>query len=284
MAIIIDGKKGARAVRDEVTKRVAALAESGVIPGLAIVQVGHHAPSDIYVGKKVHACEKAGIRVEVHRFSASITDSALAARLRELNQDPAVHGILVQLPLPDTLSTKTLLDVIDPDKDVDGLHPLNIGRLHAGRPGLVPCTPLGIMRLLEDYNVDLKGKHAVVLGRSAIVGRPISWLLLRAHATVTTCHRHTPETIEHARQADVLIVAVGRPGLVTSAWVKPGAVVIDVGINRLPSGRVVGDVDFASVEPVASAISPVPGGVGPMTVAMLLQNVVDAASWRAGEG
>ncbi len=279
MVTLIDGRRSAKLVRQEAAERSARLAERGVSPGLAIVQVGHHAPSDIYVGKKVEACGKAGIRADVHRYPANITDAFLLARIRELNADPHVHGILVQLPLPDTLSTKVILDAIDPDKDVDGLHPLNIGRLHAGRPGLVPCTPLGVMRLLADHNVDLKGKHAVVVGRSAIVGRPMSWLLLRAHATVTTCHRHTPDTAAHAARADVLVVAVGRPGLVTADWVKPGAVVIDVGINRVPGGRVVGDVAFDEVADKASAITPVPGGVGPMTVAMLLQNVLDAATF-----
>lgn len=279
MVTLIDGRRAAKTVRQEAAERATRLLSLGVSPGLAIVQVGQHAPSDIYVGKKVEACAKAGIRADVQHYPANITDAFLLARIRELNADPNVHGILVQLPLPDTLSTKVILDAIDPDKDVDGLHPLNIGRLHAGRPGLVPCTPLGVMRLLADHHVDLKGKHAVVVGRSAIVGRPMSWLLLRAHATVTTCHRHTPDTQAHAARADVLVVAVGRPGLVTADWVKPGAVVVDVGINRIPGGRVVGDVAFDEVAERASAITPVPGGVGPMTVAMLLQNVLDAATF-----
>jgi methylenetetrahydrofolate dehydrogenase (NADP+)/methenyltetrahydrofolate cyclohydrolase len=278
MALLLDGKVCAQKVRSEAAALAAALHARGITPGLAIVQVGRHAPSDIYIGKKVAACARAGIHAEVVRFPEDASTDAVIAAIAALNADPAVHGILVQLPLPAHLPTKDILDTIDPDKDVDGLHPLNIGRLHAGRPGLVPCTPLGVMRLLSDYHVDLKGKHAVVIGRSAIVGRPMSWLLLRAHATVTTCHRHTIDTFEHARRADVLVVAVGRAGLVTREWVKPGAVVIDVGINRLADGSVVGDVDFDGVQQVAGAVTPVPGGVGPMTVAMLLHNVVAAAA------
>jgi methylenetetrahydrofolate dehydrogenase (NADP+)/methenyltetrahydrofolate cyclohydrolase len=288
VAILMDGKRSAANVEVEVTAAVAALRARGVIPGLAIVQVGHHAASDVYVGKKVASCARVGIEARVVPFSEEAGEEAVKAAIRALNADPKVDGILVQLPLPPAWSTKAIVDTIDPDKDVDGLHPLNIGRLHASRRGLVPCTPLGVMRLLADYEVPLKGRHAVVLGRSAIVGRPMSWLLLRSHATVTTCHRHTADTPALARHADILVAAVGRPGLVTGDWIKPGAVVIDVGINRIQteSGgtRLVGDVDQASVAPVAGMLTPVPGGVGPMTVAMLLQNVVSAATARLERG
>jgi methylenetetrahydrofolate dehydrogenase (NADP+)/methenyltetrahydrofolate cyclohydrolase len=275
-AELIDGKAGAERVRREVKTRVTALAGRNVIPGLAVLLVGEHPPSAIYVKKKLESCRKVGIHSELHHFPEGVGFEELAATIGRLNADPKIHGILVQLPLPLHLDTKGLIDRIDPEKDVDGLHPLNIGRLQTGRPGFIPCTPLGVMRLLSDAGVELKGRHAVVLGRSAIVGRPMSWLLLRAHATVTTCHRHTVGTHEIARRADVLVSAVGKAGLVTADWVKPGAVVIDVGINRLDDGRVVGDCADA-VREVASLVTPVPGGVGPMTVAMLLANTVFAA-------
>ncbi|MFO0747383.1 MAG: bifunctional 5,10-methylenetetrahydrofolate dehydrogenase/5,10-methenyltetrahydrofolate cyclohydrolase [Myxococcota bacterium] len=278
---MIDGKSAALRARSEVEGRVAALAARGVVPGLAIVLVGQHAPSEIYVKKKLDMCKKAGIRAELHRFPADVSEAALHECVTLLNRDDAVHGILVQLPLPIHINTKATIDRVDPEKDVDGLHPLNIGRLQTGRAGFVPCTPLGVMRLLADYEVPIKGQHAVVLGRSAIVGRPMSWLLLRAHATVTTCHRHTQDTASFARRADILVSAVGIPGLVRGDWVKPGAVVIDVGINRLADGKVVGDCHHDEVAAVASLMTPVPGGVGPMTVSMLLANVTFAAERRS---
>jgi len=276
-ATLIDGKAAALRVRSEVQARLALLAEHGVAPGLAILLVGDHAPSEIYVKKKLELCKRVGVRATLHRFPADVAEPALFAAIATLNADPSVHGILCQLPLPVHLNSKATIDRIDPEKDVDGLHPLNIGRLQTGRVGFIPCTPLGVMRLLADHEVVIKGRHAVVIGRSAIVGRPMSWLLLRAHATVTTCHRHTPNTAELARTADILVSAVGLPGLVRGDWVKPGAVVIDVGINRLPDGVIVGDVAFDEVRAVASHLTPVPGGVGPMTVAMLLANVALAA-------
>jgi len=279
-ATLIDGKAAAEAVKREVRERVVRLAEGDVVPGLAVVLVGHHPPSEIYVKKKLEACRKVGLHATLHRFSEEVDAPTLHGHIAMLNADPAVHGILVQLPLPAHIDQKATIDRIDPEKDVDGLHPLNIGRLQTGRAGFIPCTALGVMRLLEHHGVSARGKHAVVLGRSAIVGRPMSWLLLRAHATVTTCHRHTDDTAGHAARADILVSAVGKPGLVTGDWVKPGAVVIDVGINRLADGRVVGDCDFASVSAKASLVTPVPGGVGPMTVAMLLVNVVSAAERR----
>lgn len=277
VAGLIDGKAGAERVKDEVRGRLARLLEHDLVPGLAVLLVGEHPPSEIYVRKKLEACRRVGIRATLHRFPADVDERTLHGRIATLNADPGVHGILCQLPLPLHLDTKGTIDRIDPEKDVDGLHPLNIGRLQTGREGFIPCTPLGVMRLLRDAGVELKGKSAVVLGRSAIVGRPMSWLLLRAHATVTTCHRHTEGTSEHARRADVLVSAVGKVGLVQGDWVKPGAVVVDIGINRLADGRVVGDVDFEAVKEVASLVTPVPGGVGPMTVAMLLANTTLAA-------
>lgn len=276
-ATLVDGNAVARRVRDEVQSRVALLAEQDVVPGLAIVLVGQHEPSEIYVRKKLESCKKVGIRATLHRFQADVGEPMLFGHIAMLNADPGVHGILVQLPLPPHLNTKATIDRVDPEKDVDGLHPLNIGRLQTGRAGFVPCTPLGVMRILAEHAVQIRGKHAVVLGRSAIVGRPMSWLLLRAHATVTTCHRHTSDTAAFAREADILVSAVGIPGLVRGDWVKPGAVVIDVGINRLPDGRVVGDCAADEVAAVASLMTPVPKGVGPMTVAMLLSNVTFAA-------
>ncbi len=280
MVELIDGKKSAEGVKQEVVERVLSLVARDVTPELAVVLVGHHPPSEIYVRKKLETCRKVGIRSRLLRFDENIPQASLLGSLASLNADSAVHGILVQLPLPSHIDSKAVVDAIDPEKDVDGLHPLNVGRLTTGRPGFVPCTPLGVMRLLADHQVDLRGAHAVVLGRSAIVGRPMSWLLLRAHATVTTCHRHTQDTLEHASRADVLISAVGKPGLVTDRWVKPGAVVIDVGINRLEDGRIVGDVAFDEVAEKASLLTPVPGGVGPMTVAMLMSNTVYAAERR----
>lgn len=281
---LMDGKAAAERVKVEVKARLAALAERGIVPGLAVVLVGSDPPSEIYVRKKLEACRKVGITSSLHRFPADVAEATVHAQIAALNADDAIHGILVQLPLPLHLDTKRTIDCIDPEKDVDGLHPLNIGRLQTGRPGFIPCTPLGVVRLLRDHGVELRGKHAVVLGRSAIVGRPMSWLLLRGHATVTTCHRHTVGTREIAARADVLVSAVGRPGLVERSWVKPGAVVIDIGINRLADGRVVGDCDFEAVREVASLVTPVPGGVGPMTVAMLLSNTVMGAERRLARG
>ena len=282
VAGLIDGKAAAERVKVEVRARLAVLAERGVVPGLAVILVGSDPPSEIYVRKKLEACRKVGLSSSLHRFPGDVDQATLWAQIQALNADDGVHGILVQLPLH--LDTKGTIDKIDPEKDVDGLHPLNIGRLQTGRPGFIPCTPLGVMRLLRDHGVELRGKHAVVLGRSAIVGRPMSWLLLRGHATVTTCHRHTVGTREIAARADVLVSAVGRAGLVEQSWVKPGAVVIDIGINRLADGRVVGDVDFEAVREVASLVTPVPGGVGPMTVAMLLSNTAMAAERRLARG
>lgn len=276
-AEIMDGKAVASKVREEVRERVEALAARGVVPGLTVVVVGDHPASAIYVRIKVKECERVGIASRVARLPADAADDEVLALVDRLNADPRVHGILVQLPLPDHIDPKPIVDRVHPHKDVDGLHPTNVGWLQAGRPALLACTPQGVMRLLREYDVPILGSHAVVLGRSAIVGRPMSWLLLRAHATVTTCHRHTADPGHHARQADILISAVGKAGLVAGDWVKPGAVVIDVGITRRADGRIVGDVDFDAARERARLITPVPGGVGPMTVAMLMTNTCLAA-------
>jgi len=276
-AQIIDGRAVAATVREEVRERVDALAANGVVPGLTMVLVGDHPPSEIYVRLKGKDCEQVGIASRVMRLPADAAEEEVLALIDRLNADPRVHGVLVQMPLPDHLDPKPILDRVHPYKDVDGLHPTNVGWLQAGHPALLACTPQGVMRLLREYEVPILGSHAVVLGRSAIVGRPMSWLLLRAHATVTTCHRHTAEAAEHARRADILISAVGKAGLVEGDWVKPGSVVIDVGITRLDDGRIVGDVDFEAARERARLITPVPGGVGPMTRAMLLTNTCLAA-------
>ena len=280
-AQLMDGKAVARKVRDEVRERVAALVAAGTTPGLAVVLVGHHPPSEIYVDLKAKESARVGIASRIARLPSDASDDEVLALIDRLNADPRVHGILVQLPLPDHLDPRPILDRVHPYKDVDGLHPTNVGWLQAGRPALLACTPQGVMRLLREYDVPILGRHAVVLGRSAIVGRPMSWMLLRAHATVTTCHRYTDDPARFAREADILISAVGRPGLVQADWIKPGAVVVDVGINRLPDGRVVGDVDFAAARERASFITPVPGGIGPMTVAMLMNNTCLAAERAA---
>lgn len=280
-AQLIDGKMVAAKVRAEASERAEALAAAGVVPGLAVVVVGDHAPSAIYVRLKIRECERIGIASRVHHLPNDASDDEVLGLIDRLNADPRVHGILVQLPLPSHLDARPILERVHPFKDVDGLHPTNIGWLQAGRPALLACTPQGVMRLLREYDVPIRGSHAVVLGRSAIVGRPMSWMLLRAHATVTTCHRHTVEPGRIAREADILISAVGRPGLVTADWIKPGAVVIDVGINRLDTGAIVGDVDFEAARAKARLITPVPGGVGPMTVAMLMTNTCLAAERSA---
>ncbi|TNF29225.1 MAG: bifunctional methylenetetrahydrofolate dehydrogenase/methenyltetrahydrofolate cyclohydrolase FolD [Deltaproteobacteria bacterium] len=276
-AEIIDGRAVAAKVREEVLDRVAALAARGVTPGLAMVLVGNHPPSEIYVRLKAKDCEQVGIASNVLRLPADAAEEEVLSLIDRLNADPRVHGILVQMPLPNHLDPKPIVDRVHPYKDVDGLHPTNVGWLQAGHPALLACTPQGVMRLLREYEVPTLGSHAVVLGRSAIVGRPMSWLMLRAHATVTTCHRHTADPGRLAREADILISAVGIAGLVKGDWIKPGAVVIDVGITRLPDGRVVGDVDFEPARERARLITPVPGGVGPMTRAMLLTNTCLAA-------
>ena len=277
MGHTIDGKRVAAAVRSEVRERVARLASHGVVPGLATVLVGDDPASRLYVGNKERACEEVGMRSFGHRLAASTGQAELLALVRELGRRRDVHGILVQLPLPPPLEARPVIETLPPEKDVDGLHPVNQGRLLAGEPGLRPCTPLGVLRLIDETGVALKGAHAVVVGRSLLVGKPVALLLLERHATVTVCHSRTVDLGAEVGRADVLVAATGQAGLVRGAWIRPGAVVIDVGMNRGPDGKLCGDVEFAAACERAAHITPVPGGVGPMTVAMLLANTVSAA-------
>jgi methylenetetrahydrofolate dehydrogenase (NADP+) / methenyltetrahydrofolate cyclohydrolase len=282
--LILDGKVVAQKVLDEVRAGVARVrAATRVAPTLAVVLVGDFAPSKIYVANKKKAADSVGIAAEDHLHPEGLDRQGLLALLDRLNADPRIHGILLQLPLPAGLDEDEAIAAIDPAKDVDGLHPVNLGRLLAGAPTVVPCTPGGCMEILDHYGCDLKGAEAVVIGRSRLVGKPLAQLLLARHATVTTCHTRTRDLPAHTRRADVLCVAAGRPGTVTKEMVKDGAWVIDVGINRLETGKLVGDVDFAGVSERVRAITPVPGGVGPMTIAMLLRNTLRAAERQVGK-
>ena len=277
-ARIIDGKGVAAALRTALAARVAAFtARQGRAPGLAVLLVGSDAASQVYVRGKRRACEEVGMASFAHDLPADTTQADLLALVERLNADPAVDGILLQLPLPAHIHPDVVLERIDPAKDVDGFHPYNVGRLAQRLPGLRPCTPRGIVRLLEHYEIPIRGQHAVVVGASNIVGRPAALELLLAGATVTICHRFTRDLEAHVRQAELLVVAVGKPGLVPGDWVAPGATVIDVGINRLQDGSLRGDVDFDGASQRAGWITPVPGGVGAMTIAMLLENTLDAA-------
>ena len=275
-ARIIDGKSIAKELRESLAPRVAALKEQGITPGLTVIVVGDDPASAIYVRNKERACVKLGMNSQVLRFPAETTQEEILNTVRLLNQDDSVHGILVQLPLPRHIDEQAVLRAIDPDKDVDGFHAMNAGRLMNGEPGFVACTPKGVMRLLEVSGVELDGKNAVMVGRSNIVGKPMALLLLQKNCTVTIAHSHTKDLAAVTRSADILVVAVGRAGFITGDMIKPGAAVMDVGINRV-DGKVVGDVDFESAKEVASCITPVPGGVGAMTIAMLMENTVEAA-------
>lgn len=284
-AQLLDGKALANSIQTDLTQQVQILqARKGRPPGLAVLMVGDNPASAAYVRNKERACANVGIASFGQHFSVTATQTELEQAIAALNQDDRVDGILVQLPLPDHLDAVALLNQIDPDKDADGLHPVNLGRLVRGEPGLRSCTPAGVMRLLQAYEIDPKGQQAVVIGRSILVGKPQALMLLEADATVTIAHSRTPDLGAIARTADLLVVAVGRPELITAAMVKPGAIVIDVGMNRVTDdsgkSRLVGDVDFTSVQAVAKLITPVPGGIGPMTVAMLLQNTVFTYSKR----
>jgi methylenetetrahydrofolate dehydrogenase (NADP+)/methenyltetrahydrofolate cyclohydrolase len=274
---LIDGKAVAAAVRSEVRERVSALARRGLVPGLATVLVGNDSASRLYVGNKRKACEEVGIRSLARELPADVSQAELEALVRNLGANPDVHGILVQLPLPAPLKAERVLEILPPDKDVDGLTTISEGRLLAGLPGLRPCTPLGALRLIDETGTMLKGAQAVVVGRSLLVGKPVALLLLERHATVTLCHSRTRDLGAEVSRADVVVAATGQAGLVRGAWIKPGAVVIDVGINRGPDGKLCGDVEFAAARERAGYITPVPGGVGPMTVAMLLANTATAA-------
>ena len=276
-ATLIDGKSLAAAVRASLKNRIDALALRGTRPGLAAILAGNDPASRVYVRNKARACDETGLRSEIHEFPGDVSEGALLERIAQLNASRAVHGIVLQLPLPRHLDADRILPAISPAKDVDGFHAANLGALVQGRPGFVPGTPAGVMRMLEHAGVALGGRHAVVVGRSTIVGKPLALLLLQKDATVTICHSKTADLAAVTRSADVLVAAVGRAKLVTAAMVKPGACVIDVGINRAADGKLCGDVDFAAVKEIAGSISPVPGGVGPMTVAMLIVNTVRAA-------
>ena len=281
MASLIDGKAFAATLRARLAEQVAELVQAhGVTPGLAVVLVGDDPASHVYVRNKGKQCREAGMASFEHRLPEAVSQSELLALVARLNTDPAVHGILVQLPLPRHLDSTTVIAAIDPDKDVDGFHPVNVGRLWSGLEGFVPCTPLGCLLLLREYAGDLAGRHAVVVGRSNIVGKPMAALLLRENCTVTLAHSRTRDLAGECRRADILVAAVGQPGFIRGDWIKSGAVVIDVGINRGADGGLVGDVAFAEALQVASAITPVPGGVGPMTIACLLRNTYAAAVAR----
>ena len=281
-ARIIDGKALSDTIKHEVGLRVTELKSKGVTPGLAVVLVGEDPASTVYVRNKAAACEKAGLHSEVIRLPADITETALLDVVKGLNVNPAIHGILVQLPLPAHLDAAKVIETIAAEKDVDGFHISNAGLLMTGQPLFRPCTPYGVMKMLESENVALRGAEAVVVGASNIVGKPMAMLLLAAGATVTICNSKTRDLAAQTRRADVLVVATGRPNMISGDMVKPGAVVIDVGINRLSDGRLTGDVDYDSARQVAAAITPVPGGVGPMTIAMLLVNTLEAAERSAG--
>jgi methylenetetrahydrofolate dehydrogenase (NADP+)/methenyltetrahydrofolate cyclohydrolase len=281
-AQLIDGKAIGAAVRAEIGRRAAEFtARTGIRPCLAAVLVGEDPASRVYVRNKGKACVDAGMLSRQINLPATASEKELLDLVAQLNADDSVHGILVQLPLPDQIDESKVIESIAPAKDVDGFHPVNAGRLLIGEPGFIPCTPLGILKLLDYEKVELKGKHAVVVGRSNIVGKPVAILLLSRHATVTICHSRTEDLPGVVRSADVVIAAVGKAEMVRGSWIKPGAVVIDVGINRLPDGRLVGDVAFEEARAVAGKITPVPGGVGPMTITMLLHNTLEAAQRRA---
>ena len=277
MAKIIDGKAIAAKIRTEIAAAVRELKQTGVTPGLAVVLVGDDPSSRVYVNMKEKACHEAGIFSDEYKLPADTSEAELLALVNRLNNDPKIHGILVQLPLPPQIDTDTVLEAISPSKDADGFHPYNIGRLSIGKPLFQPCTPYGVMVMLKEEGVDLKGKEVVVIGRSNIVGKPVAMMCLAQHATVTVCHSRTRDLPDVVRRADVVIAAVGRPEMVKGDWIKEGAVVIDVGVNRVGEKKLVGDVDFAAAGKRAAAITPVPGGVGPMTITMLLHNTLESA-------
>ncbi|MDH3461259.1 MAG: bifunctional methylenetetrahydrofolate dehydrogenase/methenyltetrahydrofolate cyclohydrolase FolD [Burkholderiaceae bacterium] len=276
-AQLIDGTALAKKIRVELAGRAAALVARGHRPGLAVVLVGDDPASQVYVRNKVKACADAGVHSVLEKYPEALTENDLLARIDALNRNPVVHGILVQMPLPPHIDPRRVVEAISTQKDVDGYSVLSAGELFAGLPGFRPCTPLGCMKLIETTGVSLVGRHAVVIGRSSTVGKPMALLLLQANATVTICHSMTPDLTQHTRQADVVVTAVGRRNTLTATMVKPGAVVVDVGMNRTDAGQLCGDVDFPGVREVAGWITPVPGGVGPMTISMLLANTIESA-------
>jgi methylenetetrahydrofolate dehydrogenase (NADP+) / methenyltetrahydrofolate cyclohydrolase len=276
-AQLIDGNALSRQLRTQVSERVAALKAQGLTPGLAVVLVGDNPASQVYVRNKVKACEDTGMHSVLEKYDASLTEAELLARVEALNNDPAIHGILVQLPLPAHMDAHKVIEAISPAKDVDGFHVASAGALMVGQPGFWPCTPYGCMKMLESIGYDLRGKHAVVIGRSNIVGKPMAMMLLQQDATVTVCHSRTADLKAQTLQADVIVAAVGKRNVLTADMVKPGAVVLDVGMNRNDEGKLCGDVDFDGVKEVAGYITPVPGGVGPMTITMLMVNTLESA-------
>lgn len=276
-AKLIDGKAIAAKIRGELKAEVTRLKETGLCPGIAVIMVGDDAPSQLYVNMKVKVAEELGIYSVLRILPKETTQGQLLAEIAKLNLDPAIHGYMVQLPLPEPLQEKEILEAIDPAKDVDCFHPYNVGRLLIGENGVKPCTPLGCLTLLDRLGIEIEGKKAAVVGRSNIVGKPVAAMLLHRNATVTICHSRTQNLTAELQQADIVIAAVGKPKFITGEMLKPGAVVLDVGINRLPSGKVAGDVDFTSASAVAGYLTPVPGGIGPMTIAMLMNNTVEAA-------
>ncbi|MEP7157046.1 MAG: bifunctional methylenetetrahydrofolate dehydrogenase/methenyltetrahydrofolate cyclohydrolase FolD [Betaproteobacteria bacterium] len=281
-AKLIDGKLISDFFRSEYKLRVDRLIARGTRPGLAVVIVGNDPASQVYVRNKARACEAIGMHSEIHALSKATTQEELVAFVQKLNAEPAIHGVLVQLPLPKSIDDRAIIEAIHPDKDVDGFHYANMGALVIDDSRYPPCTPYGVMKMLDYENIRIEGKHVVIVGRSNIVGKPQAMLMLKAGGTVTVCHSKTPDITKFTRDADILVAAVGRPCMITGNMIKPGAVVIDVGINRLPDGKLVGDVDFETARNVASAITPVPGGVGPMTITMLLGNTLRAAEQKAG--
>jgi methylenetetrahydrofolate dehydrogenase (NADP+)/methenyltetrahydrofolate cyclohydrolase len=282
-AKLIDGNALSKTLRADVATRAAALAARGHRPGLAVVLVGDNPASEVYVRNKIKACEDNGLHSSYDRYPATLSEADLLARIDALNSDPKIHGILVQLPLPKHIDSHKVIEAIAPKKDVDGFHVANAGALMTGKPLFRPCTPYGVMKMFEAHGIDLKGANAVVIGRSNIVGKPMALLLLEAGATVTICHSKTRDLAAHTRNADVVVAATGLRNILTAEMVKPGAAVIDVGMNRDEAGKLCGDVDFAGVKEVAGYITPVPGGVGPMTITMLLVNTIEAAERAAGQ-
>ncbi|AQT86160.1 bifunctional protein FolD protein [Paenibacillus larvae subsp. larvae] len=274
---VINGKELVSSIREEIKTEAAKLTEAGIRPGLAVVIVGDDPASHIYVNNKAKACEQVGIYSKVFRLPEATKQEELLALIQKLNEDNRIHGILVQSPLPSHLNEEEVVDHIDPRKDVDCFHPVNVGNLMIGKPGFLPCTPAGVIEILKRTGIDIAGKHAVVVGRSNIVGKPMALLLLREHATVTVCHSRTPNMEEITRQADILVVAVGKANLIRGHHVKPGAVVIDVGMNRNEHNKLTGDVNFGEAKEICSYITPVPGCVGPMTITMLLKNTLQSA-------
>jgi len=274
---ILDGKKLSQKIRLEIKNEAEELKEKGITPGLAVILVGNDPASQVYVGMKAKACKESGIYSVVHEFPETISQKELLETIEMINKNPNIHGLLIQLPLPKHIDTTKVLEAVEPSKDVDGFHPYNVGRLVAGLDSFAPCTPLGVMEMFKEYNIDVKGKDVCIVGASNIVGKPMQALLLNEFATTDICHIYTKDLKAHTKRADIVIVGVGKINLITADMIKEGAIVIDIGINKNEEGKLVGDVDFENVSKKASYITPVPGGVGPMTIAMLLKNTIKAA-------